>query len=211
MPLILPPGAKIKHNSHKSTAQAQSECFIQDATGPAVFAARNFFSPQECQAWMDFADKAGFELQKHKATKYVAYRENGRLQLHSEDIAALIFQRLLPFIPAEVNHRRASGCNPNLRLYRYSQGQRFGPHVDESNRLEDGSITAFTVLLYLNGADKGLEGGETIFYDGKSVFRFAPQTGAALVHAHGSRCLTHEGAAVLQGAKYVLRTDVAFK
>ena len=32
----------------------------------------------------------------------------------------------------------------------------------------------------------------------------------ALVYAHGARCLTHEGAAVVRGVKYLLRTDVAY-
>ena len=42
------------------------------------------------------------------------------------------------------------------------------------------------------------------------LLAFAPQKGAALLHAHGERCLTHEGAAVESGAKYLLRTDVAY-
>ena len=42
------------------------------------------------------------------------------------------------------------------------------------------------------------------------VVRVAPKRGAALVHAHGARCLTHEGAEVRRGAKYLLRTDVAY-
>ena len=76
------------------------------------------------------------------------------------------------------------------------RGQRFGPHVDQSNRLADGSVTEFTVLLYLNEA--GLEGGETVFYGSHGsapkddTLRFGPRTGACLVHAHGTRCLTHE-------------------
>ena len=135
--------------------------------------------------------------------------------MDSPEIAASIFARLRPWVPAEVAGRRATGCNPNIRLYKYGPSQRFGPHIDQANRLADGTITEFTVLIYLN--DEGLEGGETVFHgvgggDGgaSSTVRFAPQAGAALVHAHGSRCLTHEGAEVRKGVKYLLRTDVAY-
>ena len=108
---------------------------------------------------------------------------------------------------------RATRCNPHIRLYRYEAGQRFGRHVDQANRLVDGSTTEFTVLVYLN--DEGLVGGETLFYDGHgarapAAVRVAPRAGAALVHAHGDRCLTHEATAVTTGVKYVLRTDLAF-
>ena len=81
-------------------------------------------------------------------------------------------------------------------------------------QLANNSITEFTVLLYLS--DSGLEGGETIFYGSHGagprdeILRFKPKRGTALVHAHGTRCLTHEGAAVTAGTKYLLRTDLCY-
>ena len=35
--------------------------------------------------------------------------------------------------------------------------------------------------------------------------------GAVLLHAHGQRCLTHSGAPVTGGVKYLLRTDVVYQ
>lgn len=57
--------------------------------------------------------------------------------------------------------------------------------------------------------------GETLFYSGHGprapeLFRWQPRAGAALLHAHGDRCLTHEGAEVRGGTKYLLRTDLAY-
>jgi hypothetical protein len=37
-----------------------------------------------------------------------------------------------------------------------------------------------------------------------------PRPGLALLHLHGDDCLEHEGAEVLFGVKYVLRSDVLF-
>ena len=57
--------------------------------------------------------------------------------------------------------------------------------------------------------------GETLFYEDHAphapeLLRWRPLEGAALVHAHGDRCLTHEGAEVKRGVKYLLRTDLAY-
>ena len=56
--------------------------------------------------------------------------------------------------------------------YRYTIGQRFGRHIDESVDLGDGSKTYYTLLIYLSGkgsakdsSGQALIGGETVFYD----------------------------------------------
>lgn len=56
--------------------------------------------------------------------------------------------------------------------YRYTIGQRFGRHIDESVDLGDGSKTYYTLLIYLSGkgsakdsSGQALVGGETVFYD----------------------------------------------
>ena len=68
------------------------------------------------------------------------------------------------------------------------------------------------VLVYLSGE---IEGGETHFYEHhhapQPLVSCAPAAGAVLVHAHGMRCLTHEGSEVKAGVKYVLRTDLVYR
>jgi len=118
-------------------------------------------------------------------------------------------------------------CNPNLRLYKYTKGQWFGRHVDESNKIDvpprdfdddqvdgpsfstvddrDGMRTEITVLFYLSSC----RGGATRFHlphgsrkkDDSSV-AFTPEEGAVLLHVHGDRCLEHEAEPVLEGVKY---------
>ena len=119
----------------------------------------------------------------------------------------------------------ACGCSANMRWYQYAAGQRFGKHIDESNEDETGAHSEYTLLLYLNGgntdvqdAENGalsLTGGETVFYKGSYgngiAAKVAPLEGLCIIHGHGSRCFTHEGAPVISGLKYVLRTDVMYR
>ena len=59
-----------------------------------------------------------------------------------------------------------------------------------------------TVMVYLNDVPSG---GETEFQP--SGFRVIPKAGTVLVFQHD---LLHQGAEVLNGTKYVLRTDVMY-
>lgn len=60
-----------------------------------------------------------------------------------------------------------------------------------------------------------LRGGATLFYSSmygrNPVVSVPPIAGKLLLHGHGRRCLTHEGAEVISGVKYILRTDVLYK
>lgn len=111
------------------------------------------------------------------------------------------------------------GLNPNIRVYRYSKGQFFAKHYDDSNTLlfptESNKTvparTTWTLLIYLSSC----EGGETVFYPeptrenrNPAPVAFAPETGLALLHRHGERCLLHEGMVVTGGEKWVLRSDL---
>lgn len=114
----------------------------------------------------------------------------------------------------------AAGLNPNIRLYRYDQGQKFGKHIDESVYVSKPirGHTEYTLLIYLTGGKNDtysknpLKGGETKFYDerGRLLISVEPKAGLALLHRHGDICLEHEGAKVVSGQKYVLRSDVVF-
>jgi hypothetical protein len=62
--------------------------------------------------------------------------------------------------------------------------------------------------------DSELQGGHTLFFKPKKrkglqlVVDVPPRTGAALLHGHGDQCMPHEGAVVIKGVKYLLRTDI---
>ncbi|GLI74689.1 hypothetical protein PoHVEF18_002935 [Penicillium ochrochloron] len=112
------------------------------------------------------------------------------------------------------------GLNPNIRIYRYSKGQFFAQHYDESNTLTYNppsttksipALTTWTLLIYLTTCT----GGETVFYPDATrahpnpePIAVAPEVGMALLHRHGDRCMVHEGRVVTGGEKWVVRSDL---
>lgn len=141
-----------------------------------------------------------------------AFRDNDRVSIEDEAVAQQLYTSLgidQVFGPDPASGAVPVGLNPNLRFYRYRPGQRFGRHIDESVELGAGRFTAYTLLVYLSSVPRG---GETIFYKrGRRVAAVAPQLGTALLHRHWPDCLEHEGAAVLEGDKWILRSDVVYQ
>lgn len=128
-----------------------------------------------------------------------AIRNNDRAMLENREWVDVLWKRLaaagLPLIDGE----RAVGLPKDLRFYKYSRRQRFKMHKD-GPWSERGCVSRLTFLLYLN---EGFIGGETDFRQ----FKVFPKTGAALLFVHDT---WHEGAAVNDGVKYVLRSDVLY-
>ncbi|TYZ65769.1 hypothetical protein PybrP1_009970 [[Pythium] brassicae (nom. inval.)] len=208
------------------TPHAERPLRAVDLHAALIFKVPHFFSRAECARVQRFADSEGFSRVTQRATREFAFRDNDRLLLRLEAFAALLWPRLAPLVPHACEEGlRAVGLNPNIRFYRYRAGQRFGCHVDQSDvDPVTGFHSRFTVLVYLNDAsDSDLAGGSTVFYgppagakktktttQEEPVLSVAPESGAALVHGHGDRCLLHEGALVTRGCKYLLRTDVMY-
>jgi hypothetical protein len=81
--------------------------------------------------------------------------------------------------------------------------------------------TTWTLLLYLTSPATGCIGGETVFYPDppKKKSKDLPQepvvvgleVGMALLHRHGADCMLHEGREVLEGEKWVIRSDLCVR
>jgi len=77
------------------------------------------------------------------------------------------------------------------------------------------------LLLYLTSPATGCIGGETVFYPDLSKKQIKEQppgpvvcgleVGLALLHRHGLDCMLHEGREVLEGEKWVIRSDLCVK
>ena len=89
--------------------------------------------------------------------------------------------------------------------------------------------TTWTLLIYLTSPTTGCIGGETVFYpehrssklaikksSSEVGLRAEPivvglETGMALLHRHGHQCMLHEGREVLDGEKWVIRSDLCVR
>jgi hypothetical protein len=169
-------------------------------------------SPAEAASFVAAAEALGFAPQGSRGAAFgEAFRDNGRAAVHDAALAARLWRgtglgAALAGLAADGDE--PVGLNPNVRLYRYVPGQRFGRHVDGADAVAGLGVTRYTLLIYLSAC----RGGETVFYDrrGRRAAAVAPAPGLALVHEHGDACMEHEGAAVTGGVKYVLRSDVVF-
>ncbi|KAL5567775.1 hypothetical protein UlMin_024350 [Ulmus minor] len=195
-----------------------------------LFTVQNFFTPIESKAFIKAAETIGFVHQGSLGPlKGEAYRDNDRIAVNDPALADAIWVSGLNqlFSDIKIRGKVAVGLNPNIRLYRYKVGQRFGRHIDESVNLGEGKRTHYTLLIYLSGGvpkgksdpkspkDSSLEplvGGETVFYGSRNsvVAEVAPTEGMALLHIHGDKCMLHEARNVAKGVKYIFRSDVVF-
>lgn len=144
-------------------------------------------------------------------------RKSGRVIVDSEEAADILWRRLQHVVPIEIkpgvsSKWRAVGLNERLRFLRYTPGDYFAPHMDGCFKYgqgpRKGDMSFMTVMLYLNEPTKG---GETNFMnprDQHQITSVVPRGGLALVFDHH---LMHEGAVLLKGVKYAIRTDVMFR
>jgi prolyl 4-hydroxylase len=164
-----------------------------------IFLLHDFLSDEECRSFIALGEQVGYE----EATITTAagpvmkkgVRDNARAILDDFDLAARLYDRARPLLPTRVRR---------WRFYRYDPGERFAPHYDGHFEKGPDHKSQLTFMIYLND---DFTGGETTFYflSQEPFLSVRPERGAALVFVHWK---LHEGAPVLAGRKYVLRTDV---
>jgi prolyl 4-hydroxylase len=175
--------------------------------GEGIYTLDAILSPQECLEHIELTERIGYEPAPITTSRGFEMRSetrnNTRVILDDVERSRWLWERLLEQMPMTVNGRKAVGLNERFRFYRYDPGERFAPHVDGYYRRENDEQSLLTFMVYLN---QECEGGETNFLLEKVTVK--PKTGRALIFDHQ---LFHEGAAVLSGRKYVLRSDVRFE
>jgi hypothetical protein len=181
----------------------------EELDGEHVFVVHQFAAPEECRAFIDRTEAIGYEEAPiTTAGGFVMrkdVRDNERVIIDDVALAQVLFERARPFLPARWFDWELVGLNERFRFYRYDPGQRFAPHTDGYFERPNGERSHLTFMVYLN---EGFEGGTTKFAYFRQEIDVVPRVGMALVFAHK---LLHEGAAVVSGRKYVLRSDVMYR
>jgi len=167
-----------------------------------IITIENFFTSQECKKYIELSEKLGYEAAKLDTGKVVSeVRNNERVFYENQELANLIFERGNHFFVPKIGNSEVIGINELFRFYKYEKGHKFKGHQDGNFIRNDSEASYFTFMIYLN---EGYEGGQTTFLK----HTITPKEGMALIFLHK---LYHEGSEVLQGRKYVLRSDIMYK
>jgi predicted 2-oxoglutarate/Fe(II)-dependent dioxygenase YbiX len=178
-----------------------------------VFVVEDLLSPQECEEYIELSESLGYEealvTSPYGQILRTDIRNNQRVIYDDQELADEFWQRIEDLVPTKKDNYWAIGVNERFRFYRYDPGQQFDWHQDAPFERDNSERSFWTFMLYLND---GFEGGETSFNDSYSDrpfgdFQVVPRTGMALFFIHS---VYHKGEPVIQGCKYVLRTDVMY-
>jgi hypothetical protein len=178
-----------------------------------LFTVGNLLTPDECQRLIDRGEGMGFEAASvamaSGARVMTNVRKNDRVTFDDPALAAWLWGRVQPHVPRTLGGSVAAGLNERLRFYRYDPSQKFNAHRDGVVERSPTERSRLTFMVDLNS------GAEGVFYSEDRVGglrRMAasvdPQVGTGLFFAHE---WWHEGAKVVSGRKYVLRTDVMYR
>lgn len=181
----------------------------------------DILTPEECNNIILRSEEVGY----HQALVNVGvgeihdpeYRNSSRCIIDDVKFAKEIFERMQRYIPLELTDDnfaswKAVGLNERMRILRYTKGNFFSHHFDGSYKRNNDERSFYTVMIYLNaGGGNDYTGGNTNFlhpvYHSRKT-EFAPKLGSCLIFDHN---LLHEGAKLLSGTKYAIRTDVMFE
>jgi len=203
----------------KSPKEILTKKPVDGVTG--AFLIDNVLTEDECRQYINITSSMGYEDATVTTGRGMVMmkevRDNKRVMWQTtNDIWETIWERIKPFMPNDgIEFRRMRwlpyGLNERFRFYRYELGQMFQPHFDGCYPRKEEDCSLMTCIIYLND---GFEGGHTTFFPGsKKQIKVNPVRGQALLFWHGPtpHSPLHEGSALLNGEKYVLRTDVMFR
>ena len=177
----------------------------------------NVLSKRECQQLIVRGEEMVFReasVKTNKGQKMMkSIRNNERVMFTDVKLADNLFSRM----DDHLEHLTKDGKQPIMlndyfRIYKYNPGQRFNQHKDGSEDI-DNMKSWVSVLFYLND---DFTGGTTSFNhyvrkNGKTncecFLSLKPDTGSSLLFWHN---IFHKGDEVIDGIKYVLRTDLLY-
>ncbi len=179
----------------------------------------------ECKSIIETCENYGFEPALFNSELELSARKSGRCVVDDVAFAETIYQRVRAVMPkmlAMVGPNndvdslwKVVGLNERLRVLKYEPGDYFHPHSDGCYQRtqtapvngEQGDLSFFTLMLYLNDAEEGGETNFTISERGEKI-SYPCLQGQGLAFEHRMR---HESALLKNGVKYAIRTDVMYR
>ncbi|PPQ96894.1 hypothetical protein CVT26_005880 [Gymnopilus dilepis] len=208
---------------------------------PGAFIINDALESFECESIVQMAEKIGMSPDEPiagSAAQLASVLAHNLVWVADEQFVGELFKRIEDLLPQEVHGGKVRGINRRFRIYRYRPGALYRPHIDGAwpassiasnsssttesptySYIYDSDPTTYsrlTLLIYLNDS---FSGGHTTFFLPSSVpgileaRPIRPRTGTVAVFPHGAArgSLLHEGSGVIEGAKYVIRTEILYE
>lgn len=199
-----------------------------DTGGLLAFLIDPVVSAEEADAIVEASERLGYREEAPGISTPPGMRMNKTVHWVA-DAALLgpIFERIAALLPAEIaGMPLAPALSHRINMYRYDDNDVFNTHIDgdwpgyglsdDRRRMLEwaGMRSCLTMLLYLNDAKDGVQGGATrLFRPDGSCLDVAPRKGAALFFRHGfvPGSVRHQGRRVSgEVPKYVARINVLY-
>lgn len=170
-----------------------------------IITIENYWTEEKCDDYIALSEGIGYSealVQTDLGPRRLSnIHNNQRVFYDNQELADEIWNQLNEIAPKKVGNSISTGINERFRFYKYENNQSFKRHRDQSYIRNEFECSYFTFMIYLND---NFEGGATIFNDIKIV----PKKGMSLLFYHP---LEHEGEMVVEGVKYILRSDIMYK
>ncbi len=197
--------------------------------GLLAFEIRGLLAADESDAIVEASERFGYREEAPGIATPPGMRMNKSVHwMADRSLTGPLFERMAHLLPAHIDGLRLHPrLSERINMYRYDDGDVFNRHVDgdwpgfglapdRGSMLQwPGLRSCLTMLLYLNGPDDGVQGGQTRLYrpDG-SAHDVTPAKGSALFFRHGMGpgSVLHVGCPVRGDVpKYVARINVLYE
>jgi hypothetical protein len=200
-----------------------------DLGGKLAFLIYNVVSAVEARKIIELTEKLGYRDEAPGIQTPPGMRMNKTVHWVSDEaFLAPMFARIRHLLPQEIDGQTLHiQFSHRINMYKYDSGDVFNKHIDgdwpgygidlESGQMTTwpGAISKLTMLLYLNGAEDGVTGGETLLFgNGGAQAKIIPTVGSALFfrHGHSLGSVAHVGSLVTSVTpKYVARINVLYE
>ncbi|OAL47524.1 prolyl 4-hydroxylase [Pyrenochaeta sp. DS3sAY3a] len=211
----------------------QTQCYKHPIV-PDLRLIKDVLSPDECSAIIAAGETIEFipDAPMRPQGEDVSILAHNFYWIVDQAFHDKLWARVKAFVPETAAGRKVRGINRRFRVYRYVPGAEYRCHIDgawppsgidpvtdayqyDASPAGARQSSLFTFLIYLND---DFRGGETTFFipsvkEGViNAYPVKPIMGSVAVFPHGEAqgALLHEGTGVVEGAKYVIRTDVEY-